>query len=142
MDSKINAAENSQQTFVEVLSETDTKESDKGQWQDTLTTLQQKANYSENMESRSAVKAALQYIEDEKSKAHHNSLLSQSEKNQIEDKKKTNWGIYTYFYNDKKCDYEKSTDLQDGQTIYRDRADQDIAKIFVSNGEVNRFKGD
>lgn len=63
------------------------------------------------MESRSAVKAALQYIEDEKTKAHQYSLLSQSEKNQLEDKKKTNWGIYTYFYNDKKCDYEKSNDL-------------------------------
>jgi len=138
----MNLKENSQQTFVEVLSETDTKECDKGQWQDTLTSLEQKANYSENMESRSAVKAALQYLEDEKGKAHKYSLLSQSEKNQIDEGKKTNWGIYTYFYNDKKCDYEKSTDLQDGQTIYRNRADQDIAKIFVSNGEVNRFKGD
>lgn len=70
------------------------------------------------MESRSAVKAALQYLEDEKGKAHQYSLLSQSEKNQIDSKKPT-WGIYTYFYNDKKCDYEKSNTLQEGQSVYR-----------------------
>ena len=47
-----------------------------------------------------------------------------------------------YTYNEKQCDYQKFTNLTDGQETYRNRANQDDAKIFVANGEVQRDKGD
>ena len=48
----------------------------------------------------------------------------------------------TYFYNDGKCDYEKSETLKDGQNLYRSRKNEDTAAIFVANGELTRSKGD
>ena len=48
----------------------------------------------------------------------------------------------TYFYNEGKCDYEKSETLTDGQTLYRARKNDDTAAIFVANGELTRSKGD
>lgn len=71
--------------------------------------------------------------------------LSQSPTEKAEadkSKEKKQWGIFTYYYNDKKCDYERSKTLTLGQNVYRSRKDQDAAKIFVAQGEVTRQKGD
>lgn len=35
-----------------------------------------------------------------------------------------------------------STSLAQGQQLYRNRGNDDIAKIFVADGEVTRSKGD
>jgi len=51
------------------------------------------------------------------------------------------FGIYTYFYNDGKCDYQTSQSLTDGQDLYRNRT-EDTAKLFLANGEIQRQKGD
>ena len=43
--------------------------------------------------------------------------LSQSPSEKAESDKKNEkkkWGIFTYYYNDKKCDYERSKSLNEG----------------------------
>jgi hypothetical protein len=52
------------------------------------------------------------------------------------------WGIFTYFYHNGTIDYQRSDSLEAGQQLYRNRGNQDDAKIFVAKGEVTRFKGD
>ena len=91
------------------------------------------------MDSNSAVKAVISYLQDRnvKQDPNHQQLVQQKQ-----EKPAPTWGIFTYFYNDQKCDYEASQTLIEGQALYRNRGDQDTAKIFVANGEVNRQKGD
>lgn len=44
------------------------------------------------------------------------------------------WGIYSYYYDNDKCDYQTHANLDDGQKAYR--AANTSAKIFIAAGEV------
>lgn len=64
------------------------------------------------------------------------------EKKPVSQNQKKDWGVFTYFYNDGKCDHFKNDNLEQGQTFYRNRGNDDVAKIFIAEGEVTRSKGD
>ena len=88
------------------------------------------ANKTESFESKAAIDATIQYLVEKNN--------SNKEK-EIPEKK--DWGIFMYFYNEGKCDYMKSESLKEGQALYRQR-NEDVATIFVANGEMTRSKGD
>lgn len=95
--------------------------------ENSLRNLQIREANSTNVQSKSALKAAISIL--------------QAKSDGDAEKPKPNWGIYTYFYNDGACDYRKSDTLKQGQTLYRNRKDDD-ATVFIAEGEVTRQKGD
>jgi hypothetical protein len=116
--------------FVEVLSSTEKEEENHAQFEIELKSIEKKVNKTDSPEANAALKAAIEYLE---------------EKNEtvgLGEVQKQNWGIFNYFYNDQKCDYQKASSLENGQDYYRKRGDSDTAMIFVANGEVTRSKGD
>ena len=62
------------QDFVEVVNSIDSERAQKGRLEDEVKDLKKKTNYSMNSELNEAAKAAVQYLEDKKSK---NSTLPQ-----------------------------------------------------------------
>lgn len=119
------------QDFVEVVSGIDAERAQKGSLEDEVRDLQKKTNFSQNSELNEATKAAIQFLEQSK-----NCSLAQVTH------ATPDWGIFTYFYHNSSIDYQRSESLEAGQQLYRNRGNQDDAKIFVANGEVTRFKGD
>jgi len=123
------------QDFVEVVNTVDSERANQGRLEDEVKDLKKKTNYSMNSELNEAAKAAVQYLEEQKNSKNNSTL------NQVSHPK-PDWGIFTYFYHNGTIDYQRSDDLESGQQLYRNRENQDDAKIFVANGEVTRFKGD
>ena len=121
--------------FVEVVNSVDSERANEGRLEDEVKDLRKKTNFSQNSELNEATKAAIQYLE-EQNTTKNNSTLAQMKKPLPE------WGIFTYFYHNGSIDYQRSDSLEAGQQLYRNRENQDDAKIFVANGEVTRFKGD
>jgi len=115
--------------FVEVLSSTEEDETNHAQFEIELKGIESKVNKTDSPEANAALQAAIEFLEEKNST--NNTLVQ-----------KPNWGIYTYFYNNQKCDYQKADSLENGQDYYRKRGEQDTAIIFVANGEVTRSKGD
>jgi hypothetical protein len=68
-----------------------------------LKALKIKANQSLSEQSKEALDAAITYIEEHKDEL-------QGKKNASAN----SWGIYTYFYNDKTCDYQTAQTLEEG----------------------------
>ena len=108
--------------------------------------MQRQENFGDNEELKLAQKAAIEFLQKENCDKRDTEI----EKVQcykafgLENKTDgphTNWGIYTYFYNDGRCDYLASNSLNEGQELYRQHKD-DKAKIFIANGNVQRQKGD
>lgn len=124
-----------QTDFVEVVSGIDSERAEKGRLEDAVKELQKKTNYSQNEELNEAAKAAIQFLVEQKD-AKNNSFA------QAASHPKPDWGIFTYFYHNGTVDYQRSETLEAGQQLYRNRGNQDDAKIFVANGEVTRTKGD
>lgn len=115
-----------------------------------LAELKKKANFSDNPDNQAAINAAIQYLEEKncpkkdiQGKCIAPENLEGASLAQKADEKKDapKWGIYTYFYNDGKCDYQTSQSLTEGQDLYRNRT-EDTAKLFLANGEIQRQKGD
>lgn len=123
------------QDFVEVVNSIDSERAEKGRLEDEVKDLQKKTNYSMNSELNEATKAAIQFLEQQKDAGKNSSLVQVTHA-------KPDWGIFTYFYHNGTIDYQRSDSLEAGQQLYRNRVDQDDAKIFVANGDVTRFKGD
>jgi hypothetical protein len=122
------------QDFVEVVNSIDSERAEKGRLEDEVKDLEKKANFSKNSELNEATKAAIQFLE-QQSETKNSSLAQVTHA-------APNWGIFNYFYKNGSIDYQRSDSLEAGQQMYRNRGDQDDAKIFVANGEVTRFKGD
>lgn len=106
-----------------------------------MKSIESKIQITQNSDSKSALKAALNFLKTENEKKVHNNNLTQKEID-AEKPPVINWGVFTYYYNDKKCDYQKFNDLGQGQKEYKKRGDDDTAKLFVADGEVTRSKGD
>jgi hypothetical protein len=122
------------QDFVEVVNSIDSERAEKGRLEDEVKDLEKKANFSKNSELNEATKAAIQFLE-QQSETKNSSMAQVTHP-------APNWGIFNYFYKNGSIDYQRSDSLEVGQQMYRNRGDQDDAKIFVANGEVTRFKGD
>lgn len=118
-------------TFIEVVAnEGDQKLAENGALDDEIKKLTDTANKTESFESKAAINATIQFL-----------VEKNNTNKEKEIPKKKDWGIFMYFYNDGKCDYMKSSSLQEGQALYRQR-NEDAATIFVANGEMTRNKGD
>lgn len=97
-----------------------------GKIEDQVKNLEDKESKTENLEVKDALEQA----------------IAQLKVGEKEEKPAHEWGIFTYFFVDGKCDYMKSTTLAQGQQFYRNRSKGDVATIFVAEGEVTRQKGD
>ncbi len=91
--------------------------------------MKRQANFSDNDELKAAQVAAIEFLQKENCDKKETDLaktICYSQfglHNDTSTEAAPNWGIYTYFYADGKCDYLASPSLEEGQQLYRDRTE-------------------
>ena len=81
--------------------------------------MKRQANFSDNDEIKAAQMAAIEFLQKENCEKKETAFARTSCYTQFGLHNTTevqpNWGIFTYFYNDGRCDYQAFTTLEEGQ---------------------------
>jgi len=128
--------------FVEVANEAEIEATNESSQDQEIKDLQKKVNMSENAASNAAIEATITILQGNKkaeqpSGAPVSEPISMGQGDHQNTNASSDFGIYTFFFNEDHCDYERSKTLEEGQKFYRERTN-DSAKIFVAKGEVQR----